>query len=314
MSQITQPHDSFFRSFMTDITVAQAFLQAYLDPDLLAQCDMATLHLENASFITSDMRQRFSDILYALKAKDKDETFYAYMLIEHQHAPDKLMPFRMMEYQIAAMRRHLEQKRSKKLPVVVPILFYQGTKCPYPYSTNILDCFEQPELAQKVFPAQIRLIDLTVTPDEELSTHRHAAAFEMVMKDIYVRDIATILKKVLPLLVDYPHPVDKTKGLLQYLIEQGKCDDEQAFLHLLAESTPQYEEVMATLAQKFEQRGMQQGMQQGMQEGMQKGMQAALETTVANMLKKHMAVDLIESVTGVSQEKIADLAKKLQLH
>lgn len=191
------------------------------------------------------------------------------------------------------MRRHLEQKRGKKLPIVVPILFYQGKKCPYPFSTNIMDCFEHPELAKKVFPARIRLVDLTITPDEILRKHQQAAIFEAVMKHIHMRDISTIFKKILPLLIDYPPSVDKMDALLQYLTKKGKCDDDDAFLDLVTECASQYEEDMATLEQLLKQKGKQE--------------------VVIKMLEKHLEIDLISSVTDFAQEKIITLARDLNI-
>ncbi len=301
MSQVTQSHDAFFRSFMTDIHVARDFLQAYLEPALLAQCNMSTLRLENTSFISAKLRQRFSDILYSVKGREKGATIYAYMLIEHQHVPDELMPFRILEYQLDAMRRHIEQKRGKKLPTVVPLLFYQGKKSPYPFSTDIIDCFERPELAKKIFPAQIRLIDLTVTPDETLRKHQRAAVFETVMKHIHIREISTIFREILPLLVDYPPSVDKMNILLQYLTEKGRCDDDGAFLDLVTEHTKQYEEPMATLAQLLKQKGR--------REGIQEGLQQSLQVVAIKMLENHLAMDLISNVTGLAQEQIITLAQ-----
>ncbi len=266
MSQITKPHDAIFKTFMSDLTVARDFLKAHLEPALLAQCDLSTLQLESPSFIASDMRERLSDILYSLETKDKKHTIYTYLIVEHQSSPDKQMPFRMLESQVEVMRYHLNQERSKKLPTIIPILFYQGKKA-YPYSIELKDCFEQPELVDQVFPARIRLIDLTRMADEALLTHEHAAAFQMVMRDIRMRDIAHIAADILQSLRAYPLPVALVGNLLKYLSRKGKCEDKKAFFTVLDQYPAQYEANMATLAQELRQEGMQQGMQQGRQEG-----------------------------------------------
>ena len=41
------------------------------------------------------------------------------------------MAFRLMRYAVAAMQRHLENGH-KTLPLVIPVLFYQGRRSPYP--------------------------------------------------------------------------------------------------------------------------------------------------------------------------------------
>jgi predicted transposase/invertase (TIGR01784 family) len=51
---------------------------------------------------------------------------YIYVVIEHQSSPDAQMAFSLMRYAIAAMQRHLDAGH-KRLPLVVPMLFYHGS-------------------------------------------------------------------------------------------------------------------------------------------------------------------------------------------
>ena len=87
---------------------------------------------------------------------------YLHVVIEHQSKPDKKMAFRMMRYSIAAMHRHLEADHDK-LPLVVPILFYQGEATPYPLSMCWFDMFYSPELARRVYNSPFPLVDITIT-------------------------------------------------------------------------------------------------------------------------------------------------------
>ncbi|HGJ5877456.1 MAG TPA: Rpn family recombination-promoting nuclease/putative transposase [Arsenophonus sp.] len=75
------------------------------------------------------------------------------------------------------------------LPVVIPLLFFQGKASPYPYSTHWLDCFADPKLAKSVYMQAFPLVDVTAIPDEEIVTHHHVALMEWVMKHIRTRDI-----------------------------------------------------------------------------------------------------------------------------
>lgn len=47
------------------------------------------------------------------------------------------------------MQRHLEAGH-KKLPLVIPVLFYTGKRSPYPYSPRWLDEFDDTALAGKL--------------------------------------------------------------------------------------------------------------------------------------------------------------------
>lgn len=123
------PHDATFRQFLTHPDVARDFMQLHLPENLLAICDLNTLKLESGSFVEEDLRQYYSDILYSLRTLNGDG--YIHVLIEHQSTPDRHMAFRLLRYAVAAMQRHLDAGH-KRLPLVIPILFYAGKRSPIP--------------------------------------------------------------------------------------------------------------------------------------------------------------------------------------
>nr|MBA2817375.1 putative transposase [Candidatus Pantoea persica] len=124
------PHDATFRQFLGQPSVARNFIELHLPAELRALCDLSTLKLESGSFVEDDLRQYFSDVLFSLKTRRGDDG-YVHVLIEHQSTPDRHMAFRLMRYAVAAMKRHLAGH--KKLPLVVPLLFYAGKRSPYPF-------------------------------------------------------------------------------------------------------------------------------------------------------------------------------------
>lgn len=54
---------------------------------------------------------------------------YIHLLLEHQSSADKNITFRQLRYAVTAMQRHLEAGH-KKLPLVIPVLFYHGSRSP----------------------------------------------------------------------------------------------------------------------------------------------------------------------------------------
>lgn len=291
MSAIFQPHDKLFKTQMANIEVAKDFLEAHLPKTLTAKFNWSTLQLESGSFISPTLREHMSDMLYSIKAEESD--IGVYILIEHQSSSEELMPFRMLQYRLAAMHRYVDQNPGKKLPVVVPLLFYNGSSSPYPYSLKLIDCFQDPELARQFFPEPISLVDLTVTPDEELLQHRHAAAFEMVMKHAKNRDIYLLLKQVLQHFLEYPLPIDKGSSILQYLMQQGECRDNEKFFSYVIEHAPEYGEEIMTFAQQLE----------------QKGRLATMQSSVLNMLKKGLTPVEIIDFTGFDKKEVIEIIK-----
>lgn len=119
----TTPHDAVFKQFLMHAETARDFLEIHLPVELRELCDLNTLHLESGSFIEESLKGHSTDVLYSVQMQGNPG--YLHVVIEHQSKPDKKMAFRMMRYSIAAMHRHLEADHDK-LPLVVPILFYQA--------------------------------------------------------------------------------------------------------------------------------------------------------------------------------------------
>jgi len=199
------PHDAAFRQFLANPDVARDFMQLHLPEELRKICDLGTLKLESGSFVEDDLRQYFSDVLYSFKTSAGDG--YIHVLIEHQSTPDRHMAFRLMRYAIAAMQQHLAAGH-KKLPLVIPVLFYTGKRSPYPYSTRWFDEFDDPAVAEQLYGSAFPLVDVTVIPDDEIMKHRSMAALTLTLtlmqKHIHQRDMASIIDRLSTLLMaDY---------------------------------------------------------------------------------------------------------------
>ncbi len=175
----TTPHDAVFKQFLMHAETARDFLEIHLPVELRELCDLNTLHLESGSFIEESLKGHSTDVLYSVQMQGNPG--YLHVVIEHQSKPDKKMAFRMMRYSIAAMHRHLEADHDK-LPLVVPILFYQGEATPYPLSMCWFDIFYSPELARRVYNSPFPLVDITITPDDEIMQHRRIAILELLQK------------------------------------------------------------------------------------------------------------------------------------
>ena len=126
------PHDALFKSFLTHSDTARDFMEIHLPKDLRELCDLDSLKLESASFVDEKLRALHSDILWSVKTCEGDG--YIYVVIEHQSREDIHMAFRLMRYSMAVMQRHIEHDKRRQLPLVIPMLFYHGSRSPYPWS------------------------------------------------------------------------------------------------------------------------------------------------------------------------------------
>lgn len=298
------PHDLVFKTFLSRMETARDFIAIHLPSALLRLCDLQTLHLESGSFIEDDLHPYFSDMLYSLKTVCGDG--YIHVLIEHQSSPDKHMAFRLMRYAIAAMQRHLEAGH-KTLPLVIPILFYQGRRSPYPYSMNWLDNFVDPRLAGKIYSQNFPLVDITVIADDEIMQHRSMAALTLIQKHIRQRDLTRLFDKLAGLLTRNHISGQQVIALVNYMLQAGKAQDARTLLFEMAQHAPQYGDELMTLAEQLKQEGRTEGIQQGIQEGMHTGEREASRKIAQAMLKKGISVADIIEMTGITAEELPSL-------
>lgn len=224
---------------------------------------------------------------------------YVYCVIEHQSRPEKLMAFRLMRYAVAAMQRHLEQGNDT-LPVVIPLLFYQGETSPYPYSNHCLDCFADPELAKSVYMQAFPLVDVTAIPDEEIVTHRHVALMELVMKHIRTRDMLELSQEIASLLNQWVLQPELFQGLICYIVERGNTSDAKQFLHQIAERATDYREGVMTIAEQLRQ----EGEKLGEQRGIEKGKAESARTIARQLLSNGVDRAIVKMSTGLSDAEI----------
>lgn len=308
------PHDATFRQFLSQPTIARDFMALHLPAEFLALCDLDTLKLESGAFVEQDLRQYFSDILYSLKTTSRDDG-YIHVLIEHQSSPDRHMAFRLMRYAIAAMQRHLDAGH-KKLPLVIPVLFYSGKRSPYPYSTRWLDEFSIPAFASRLYSNAFPLVDVTVIPDEDIVGHRSMAALTLLQKHIHQRDLAELIDKLAPVILAGYLSSSQVISLVNYLLQAGETADADLFVRTLAQRVPQHEDALMTIAQQLEQKGIEKGLEEGLQLGEQRGLakgrsegeRSAALKIARTMLQNGLPHSLVAEMTGLSEDDLAQIA------
>ncbi|MFZ3516060.1 Rpn family recombination-promoting nuclease/putative transposase [Vibrio harveyi] len=309
-------HDGLFKSFLTVPETAKDFLNVHLPEHIKQICNLDTLQLQSGSFLEEELVPYYSDVLYSMETDSG--VGYVYALIEHQSSPDKHMGFRMMRYAIAAMKQHLDAGNDT-LPLVVPLLFYHGRTSPYPYSTNWLDEFENPEIAKTLYSQNFPLVDVTVMPDDEIIRHKRVALLELVQKHVRQRDLLDFTDTLVTLLLERLITTNQLDSLVEYLLRVGETSNLEGLMRTLAQQVPEHEERFMTVAEQLEARGREQGLKQGLeqgrqegeefgrQEGRQEGQQAAKLAIAKRMLAAGLDKSLISETTGLSEKELLAL-------
>ncbi|EFI2803196.1 Rpn family recombination-promoting nuclease/putative transposase [Escherichia coli] len=295
------PHDALFKSFLTHPGTARDFMEIHLPKDLRELCDLDSLKLESASFVDEKLRALHSDILWSVETREGDG--YIYVVIEHQSREDIHMAFRLMRYSMAVMQRHIEHDKRRPLPLVIPMLFYHGSRSPYPWSLCWLDEFADPTTARKLYTAAFPLVDVTVVPDDEIVQHRRVALLELIQKHIRQRDLMGLIDQLVILLVTECANDSQITALLNYILLTG---DEARFKKFISELTrrmPQHRERIMTIAERIYNDGWLLAMEKGKEEGEQRLLRL--------LLQNGADPEWIQKITGLSTEQMQALEQPL---
>ncbi|MCC6558660.1 MAG: Rpn family recombination-promoting nuclease/putative transposase, partial [Polyangiaceae bacterium] len=91
-----QPHDALFQWTFSQRRHAAGLLKAALEPPLAEAIDFPTVRVRRASFVSSGLRRRHSDLVLSGRLRGTPGRFYA--LIEHQRKVQRLMVLRKGSY------------------------------------------------------------------------------------------------------------------------------------------------------------------------------------------------------------------------
>lgn len=122
-------HDEFFRKVFDTPRIAQAFCRYFLDPRLVCQLDLGRLKVVKDSFVDSDLRSHYSDVLYTVPLIGSGRKTYVFILIEHKSASDEFVVFQLLRYMVRIWHRELETAKYKagsRLPPIVPLVLHHG--------------------------------------------------------------------------------------------------------------------------------------------------------------------------------------------
>ncbi len=313
-------HDALIRKAFENPIVAKEFFEMHLPKEIKAMFSSHTLKMEKESFVEANLQHSISDILFS--AKFKDDTGYLWILLEHQSTPDHFMTFRLFKYMTDIAARHLTlNPKSKHLPFVYPLVFYNGTK-KYNAPKNIWDLCQHKELMRDIWTKDHQVINVHDIPDDELKKKAWAGILQFFMKHIHERDLLKRWYEVadlLPELAKMNIGIDYLELILTYTLIKIEKSDKIELEKILKSrlNSEQGGKLMTSLAHHWEQQGVEKGMQigeaKGLQigrnEGMQIGRNEGKYEVAKNMLNAGSDIAFISKVTGLSISELNNFLK-----
>ncbi|MBF0400123.1 MAG: Rpn family recombination-promoting nuclease/putative transposase [Magnetococcales bacterium] len=269
--EIAQPHDRLFKALMSHPETAGAFLRESLPPEVSRLLVPEPPQLVEGSFVEERLRPYYSDRLFQT-ATISGKPLLLYALLEHKSYEDERVGWQFHRGMYACMEQVTrEDAQWRKLPAVLPLLLYHGQqewRIPNEFMF-LVDADEalRPWLLNFRFP----VVDLGLTPNEQLSRHARLRAGLMALK-YGTRDPQTqmdALEEIAAALVDAPEIL---LTVLLYLLTTFPNLDEEHVRQVVRRVNPQEEaEMMSQFAQDIIAKGKPEWLYAGEQKGRQEG-------------------------------------------
>jgi predicted transposase YdaD len=269
MTRPGNPHDCFFRESFGRSEIARDFLRHHLPVGLLDDIDLATLAIGKDSFVSPELREAYSDLVYSVRCRDGE--LRVYLLFEHKSTPDAWIHLQLLRYIVAAADEFRRQHPgARHLPPVYPLVLYHGRarwRVPASFHERIAPL--PAVLAPYVPQFRYALHDISARSHAEIKGEVLTRLVQLALRHIYSAEPREALAPLIGLIAQVSARstgLEILEALLRYYVKAtGRLDegDIRALLHAL----PEGEELMQTFIDNYFDQGKQQGMQQGMQQG-----------------------------------------------
>ena len=131
MAKKQTPHDGSYRRLFSHARMVEDLLRRYVVPPWMGSIHFSTLEMVPAHYVSDELEQRESDVVWRVRYGPDREWFYVYVLIEFQSKVDRFMAVRLLAYVLLLYQDLIRNKRltrSGLLPPVLPIVLYNGKR------------------------------------------------------------------------------------------------------------------------------------------------------------------------------------------
>lgn len=315
--KIQNPHDKFFKETFGKTEVARDFLNNYLPPEIRNIVNVNTLEPQKDSFVNEELQEGFSDILF--KASINDKEGYIYFLFEHKSYSSRDAAFQLLKYIINIWGAKIKKEGTNELPVIIPMLIYHGKdnwNSKIRLSEMINGYGLLSEQVKKYIPDyEYILFNISKYSDEEIKGEVQLRIILTIFRDIFTKDIRGFQESIIRASEYLSELEDKQTGIeyfevLMRYIFNARADlterDVGILIDRIENNYPEGSEVVMTLAERFEEKGIEKGMEKGMEKGLEKGM----ATGETNALVK-TAIKLLTKKFGILPEEVKMKISKL---
>jgi hypothetical protein len=273
-------HDAFVRHVFGRPLAAAIIFRRVLPVAMLAEVHIETLALASASYPRPSRTSLDSDLVFVadLHGPYDPEPYSVHLMLDHQSAPDELLPWRSHVYAGALWGRFVDAqpRRPRRLPFIIPVLLTQYPARHTPIQLS--DILDLPDRVREVFgtpfEAQLYVDDLTGSVlDDSVAHPGHLALVEIARTVLYAyKNPKAVDDPRIPTLGPLFDVVldcfgsDEIEEILSYVVH-ALGEDSTIFAIIMSTLGKAVREVYGTIADKLRDEGRADGHAVGCREG-----------------------------------------------
>jgi predicted transposase/invertase (TIGR01784 family) len=311
-------HDNIIKKVFECQEATNGFFEQHLPDEVKQIMRLETIKLTKETFIEEHLRSSACDILFETKLLGGQDG-YIYLIVEGQSSHDPLMSFRLLKYMMEICARHLKLHGEKKgLPLVYPMIFWQGKSSIYRAKRNIWDLFPCPKIARSAWVDDCTIVNVKEIPDELLIHNIHTGLFQIVSK--YIHHPQVLIQKLdefgelFKRIEQSPLGQNYNISIVCYILTALEKSDKIKLVEVLKKHTNKGEQIMGSIAQEFIQQGRSEGINIGRSEGRSEGINIGInkqkKEIALKLIYKHTSIEDIVDITGLTVEEIRQLRDK----
>ena len=289
-------HDRVFRHAFDTPETAAELAENLLPSRYRRRIAGAAVSVSAESFVESDLRGRFTDLLIEFKRPAErttsavsgggrgrrrsragdDDALYLYVLVDHKSQPERWVSFQLLRYIVSVWERLLrDDERLRYLPEIVPVVLYHGSSTwgyPLQFSALVEGASREVKHIPRFEPL---FVDVGAMEADGMQGGVRTVVALLVLKYLSRR----IDEQAAALLLDAMHREALTPQLqafyepLYTALLEAK-EQEEIDLLLAQARRRRYsdsEEALMTYGEQLRTEGRQEGREEGREEGRQKG-------------------------------------------
>ena len=122
-------HDTGYKLLFAHKEMVRDLLLGFIKESWIGELDLDSLEKVSESFVSDDLRSRHNDVIW--RVRWRQQWVYLYLMLEFQSTVDYYMAVRLLSY-IGLLYQDLIRRREvaedKSLPLVLPIVLYNGRR------------------------------------------------------------------------------------------------------------------------------------------------------------------------------------------